>query len=67
MNRSQVFLVFLVFLAFAIPSFSQVSSGTLLGDAHDEKAASVAAVDIDGHAVAHAATTFARAAWPHTS
>src|SRR5271154_429776 len=38
------FPVFLVFLAFIIPSFSQVSSGSLLGDARDEKAASVAAV-----------------------
>src|SRR5580704_17162104 len=39
-----VFLIFLVFLACGIPSFSQVSSGSLLGDARDEKAASVEAV-----------------------
>ncbi len=39
-----IFLVFLVFLASSIPSFSQVSSGSLLGDARDEKMASVAAV-----------------------
>src|SRR5580704_3145135 len=38
-----VFLIFLVFLACGIPSFSQVSSGSLLGDARDEKAASVEA------------------------
>jgi Carboxypeptidase regulatory-like domain/TonB dependent receptor len=41
-----VFLVFLEFLVFPSPSFSQVSSGSLLGDAHDEKAASVEAVVI---------------------
>ena len=37
------FLVFLVFLILEIPSYSQVSSGTLLGDARDEKAATVGA------------------------
>ncbi|HEX5226538.1 MAG TPA: carboxypeptidase regulatory-like domain-containing protein [Bryobacteraceae bacterium] len=45
MRRS--FLVSLVSLAFlALPSFSQVSSGSLLGDAHDEKSAAVQAVVI---------------------
>src|SRR5271166_1766502 len=38
------FLVFLVFLVFRVPALSQVSSGSLLGDARDEKAASVEAV-----------------------
>src|SRR5208337_3214745 len=42
MNRS--FLVFFVFLVFRFPAFSQVSSGSLLGDARDEKAASVGEV-----------------------
>ena len=37
-------LASLAFLGFAIPSFAQVSSGALLGDARDEKAASVAGV-----------------------
>jgi hypothetical protein len=37
-------LVFPVFLLSCIPSLSQVSSGSLLGDARDEKAASVPAV-----------------------
>jgi hypothetical protein len=36
----------LVFLALEIPSFSQVSSGSLLGDIRDEKAAAVQAVVI---------------------
>lgn len=39
MNRG-----FLVLLVFCLPSFAQVSSGSLLGDAHDEKAASVEGV-----------------------
>jgi hypothetical protein len=43
-TRFIAFLVFLVFLAF--PSFSQVSSGVLLGDARDQKSASVEAVFI---------------------
>ncbi len=38
------FLIFLAFLALEIPAFSQVSSGSLLGDARDEKAAAVQAV-----------------------
>src|SRR5271166_709813 len=42
MNRR--FLVILIFLVFRIPAFSQVSSGSLLGDARDEKAASVGGV-----------------------
>jgi hypothetical protein len=37
-------LAFLVFFVFPIASFSQVSSGSLLGDARDEKAASVEGV-----------------------
>jgi Carboxypeptidase regulatory-like domain len=41
---SFVFLVLLVFFVSPVPSFSQVSSGSLLGDARDEKAASVQAV-----------------------
>ncbi len=39
-----VLLVFLVLPVFQIPAFSQVSSGSLLGDARDEKGASVGAV-----------------------
>src|ERR1700735_4646125 len=41
-----VSLVSLLFLAFPFLAFSQVSSGVLLGDVRDEKAASVAAVQI---------------------
>ena len=41
-----VFLFSLVFLSSTIPAFSQVSSGSLLGDARDEKDAFVAAVVI---------------------
>ncbi len=42
MNRR--LLVFLAFLVFRIPAFPQVSSGSLVGDARDEKAASVRGV-----------------------
>lgn len=38
------FLGFLLCLAFQVPAFSQVSSGSLLGDARDDKTASVEAV-----------------------
>ncbi len=47
MTLSRAFLVFFVFLKFldlGTPAFSQVSSGSLLGDVRDEKAASVEAV-----------------------
>jgi hypothetical protein len=43
-RQSFVFLAFLVFLKFPLPALSQVSSGSLLGDAHDEKAAAVEGV-----------------------
>ncbi len=36
----------LALMLLAVPSFAQVSSGSLLGDAHDQKAASVDAVSI---------------------
>ena len=45
-RQLKIFLVFLIFLVFQLPVFSQVSSGSLLGDARDEKAASVEAVQI---------------------
>jgi hypothetical protein len=43
-RRSLASLVFLELVVFGLPSFAQVSSGSLLGDARDEKAASVEAV-----------------------